>query len=693
MDLRAQIRRIRISRTVAVVAVALASILASACGGPREPGDLRGWSVLLLTLDTTRADHIGCYGSVRAETGTIDGLAASGVRFENAFTPSPLTLPSHASILTGTDPRYHGARDNALYLLDDENRTLAEILAEAGYRTGAVIAASVVSSRYGMAQGFERFDENLTEQETRFSDYSRRAGEVTDRTLDLVREFRREKFFVWAHYFDPHARYDPPEPYRSRFRDSLYDGEIAYMDAMIGRLLAGLARIGAAERTLVVVVADHGEGLLHPHRESAHGVFLYDETVRVPMILHAPGGLPEGAVLTSVVRTVDLVPTILDLLGIAPPPEVQGRSLVPLALGSEPAGTPSPPALAETLFPWNTYGWSPLRSVRTERFKYIDAPEPELYDLASDPTEQINLFGASATSDETMRALLEERTREVLHPRRTESRLITEPSVREALADLGYLEGGEPAEDEPPPTKDPKEFIEVTNWMIEARTLLLEGKKAEARARVERALDLDPGNPTVLYFRAELLLEDGKNGEAVDTLEKLIAIRPRFAEAHFLLGRARAAEAERLRAEGREREADEAVDQAIASLERAASQNPYHVEALAELGFLLIARGRDEAALVVYRSADALVPDNPDILRNIAYLENRLGEREALVVTLRRLHAVRPTPETAATLGSVLFEEGRAREALPLLEEALRGDPENRRYRDALEACRARLGR
>jgi len=379
-------------------------------------------NVLLITIDTLRADHLSCYGYTGIQTPTIDALAKEGVRFEWAFTPVPITLPSHASIMTGMYPASHGVVNNGEYRLDSSIKTLAQILRQHGLATSAFVGAFVLSRQFGLDRGFEWYNDTLrpTQEGTHeaFSLYNERKGEtVTEASIQWLKKENPDRFFLWVHYFDPHFPYDPPQAFKSAYSDHPYDGEIAYTDHCVGLLLKELADRRVLEDTLVVLVADHGESL-GEHWETTHGIFLYDATVRVPLILHYPGlhysgRLPQGSVFSQPVMTLDILPTVLDLLKISHPAGLQGKSL--LTDPAAPANSANPANTAhsdddsyplqaspsqasddgiflETRFPEFNFGWSRLEGVRTRRWKYIHAPRPELYDLSSDPHELHNVL-------------------------------------------------------------------------------------------------------------------------------------------------------------------------------------------------------------------------------------------------------------------------------------------------------------
>jgi len=387
----------------------LIGIAVGTLGCQTEPeGDVRP-DLLLITIDTLRADRLGCYGDERAQTPVLDGLAAAGVRFTAAAAPAPITLPSHASLLTGRYPAAHGTLNNGTFALPASETTLAELLTDAGYRSAAFLGAYPLAHPFGLGQGFALYDDRFEKQAQSAGGplvqrSERRAAQVTDAALGWLRsQTGDDPIFTWVHYFDPHADYDPPPPFDA-VADP-YRGEIAYADREIGRLLDGLADLGRRDRTLIVVASDHGEAF-GEHGVAYHGLFIYEQTIRVPLIFHWPDRLPGGEVVEEVVSLVDVLPTLCSLLGLVEPANVQGLDLVPVLEGSGELERDA--VLIENRLPNLEFGWSPLFGVRTGRFKYIAAPREELYDLAVDPGENDNLADREHAQLETSRELLEE---------------------------------------------------------------------------------------------------------------------------------------------------------------------------------------------------------------------------------------------------------------------------------------------
>ncbi len=428
-----------------------------------------GLNVLLVTLDTTRADRMGAYGDSSHATPTFDRLAREGVLFERAIAPAPLTLPSHATILTGVDPPIHGVRDNGGYILGEAKTTLAEVLRTAGWATAAFVGAFVVDSKWGLDQGFDeyvdRFDLTRTSDHgISIADISRPAGEVVDSTLSWISSHAGERFFAWVHLYDAHAPYEPPEPWRSEFAARPYLGEIAYADAQLGRLVTWLQERSLLERTVVVVIGDHGESL-GDHSEGTHGLFIYDATVHVPFVIRAPRDAPAGRRVSGIVRSQDVMPTVLALAGVESPPTVRGRSLLPVMTGL--ATDLDLDAYSESLYALNHFGWAAPRALRAGRYKVIDAPHPELYDLDSDPSEKTNLFDERRALGDR---LLEQLRRVEVGEVSPSTPAPVDAETRARLSALGYVSSSPASRPHPPGTlADPKDKIDVFNELLRAQ--------------------------------------------------------------------------------------------------------------------------------------------------------------------------------------------------------------------------------
>ncbi len=485
-------------------------------------------SILLVSLDTTRADHLGCYGNREASTPNLDRWAREGVVFENALTPVPVTLPAHASLLTGLLSHRHGVRDNAHYRLPEGPETLAGRLAQSGYDTAAVVAAAVLDRQFGLGRGFGLYDDAVSGERLEIAE--RKATAVTDRALSVARGLT-PPFFLFVHYFDPHADYEPPAPFSDRFRSSPYDGEIAYVDQQLGRLRRELAALGRLRDTIVVIVGDHGEGL-GEHGEDTHGVFLYQSTLHVPLIVVVPGLWPAGTRVSEPVSLVDITPTLLELTGQPPPADLDGRSLARL-VESGPAGARWLPLESE--YGFNSFGWAPLSGLTDGKQKWIGAPEPELYDLATDPGEKRNLAAERPEERDRLASLWRERVAEGRRSPLDASD--PESAARLArLAALGYVTtpaGASRDDDELP---DPKRAIGDLDSINQALGLLSAGRISEAEGILAEVTNRSPRNISALVLLGSSRLMGGRPAPAVEPLRRATEIAPGNAEAHFNLG-------------------------------------------------------------------------------------------------------------------------------------------------------------
>ena len=431
-------------------------------------------NILLVTIDTLRADHVGAYGFRAAKTPAIDALAARGVLFEHAFTSVPATLAAHATILTGRLPPHHGVRGNSFYKLPDTVPTLATALAGHGYRTGAVIGAAVLNHQFGLNRGFSSYDDQTDSARADVLIAERSAAAVVTNAISWLSEGSpRAPFFLWVHLFDPHDPYVPPEPFKTQFSESPYDGEIAYVDSQLGRLLDALAARGGLDRTLVVVTSDHGESL-GEHREATHGIFLYDATLHVPLIVAGPGVARGERRNEGPVGLVDLLPTVLGRAAVPVPANLDGRDLFDARSGTREF------IYAETFLTSDFYNWSELRAVRSSTTKFVQAPQPEIYDLTNDPRETINL--AAGRPQEVAR--LAQATAAI--GRATQERSATQVVVDEDLAgrlrSLGYVAGTGRTGDQTPTSgrPDPKTRVHLVVRLDEALALQRAGRLEEA---------------------------------------------------------------------------------------------------------------------------------------------------------------------------------------------------------------------
>lgn len=613
-------------------------------------------NVLLITLDTTRADRLGCYGYDRAKTPNLDALARGGVLFTQAASTSPLTQPAHSSIMTGTLPTYHGVRVNGNAALSQEHETIAEALVKKGYAAGAFIGAFVLDGRWGLNQGFEVYDDRFDLEKHKHLDLGsvqRPADEVIDAGLAWLERPRSGPFFAWIHLYDPHAPYEPPEPYLSEHRSAgmagLYDGEIAYADAQIGRLMAWLRARDLVKNTLVIAVGDHGEGL-GSHGEGTHGYFIYDYAMRVPFVLSAPRPELSGIRVEQQVSTVDVFPTILALLGIEAADKVQGRSLVPLMLGS-PSREISY-AYGESMTPHLQFGWSPLHALRTARYKLIKAPRPELYDLAVDPEEQTNVFDRQPAVARDLVQRLDQLIEKTGRGAPAPESANLDKDTAERLSALGYVGGpvGPPQAAASNAHADPKDKLAVFSAVQRAGELIVRDEYAVAAATLESALRDEPRMPQAMLMLGTAYAELGRTKDAKAQFDGVLRDDPQNVQgllgmANLLLGQGH-------------------TDDVIALCRRTLSLDERNAQAHTLLGEVYAAQNKPAAALPHF---DTAVQIQPKLARNRLNLAGSLIElrqyprAETLLKDIIEEH--RHFPLAHFHLGLLYEDQGRVPEA------------------------------
>jgi len=653
-----------------------------ATGGDAGDELRAGPNLLLVTLDTLRADHIGAYGYDAIETPNLDRLAREGVRFDQVATTVPTTLPAHSSILTGQLPMRHGVRNNGTFRLEDDAVTLAEVLRDSGYATAGFIAAFVLDARFGTAQGFDSYTDFGAQAaevvETPFLKIQRRANEVVDEAVAWLGG-QQEPFFAWVHLYDPHTPYDAPEPFGSRYADRPYDGEIAYTDAALGNLIAGLEAAGHADNTLVVVLADHGEGL-GDHGEEWHTYFVYDATVRVPLMFWAPGRLPAGLVVNGESSVIDVLSTSLALLGIDDPAAEQrdGIDLRRLMAAPDAAGRAS---YAESLVPMLNFGWSELRALRDSGWKYIEAPRAELYDLANDPGETRNLLEQEPGRAEAMRSQLRRAIGDDDPSAFASGALPVDPATLERLRALGYLSGGAMPDQRDVDPKDMVEIYEAFNDGIDAVTdLMMQERWSEAEDELLALDEVLPDHFLVQYQLGKATLEQGDAATAVQFLQRSLDLNPTYSLTFIELAKAY--------------EASGAADRAAEILAEAMRAYPDVFTFPLQLGDLQLRQGRPADAVAAYSAARRLLPEHAGLLSRLAGLYLQQGQPAAAEQILQQL--VRLTPEDArawGNLGMVLGGQERLEEAGEAFRRALTLAPNEVPLHFNLGLVMLRLGR
>jgi arylsulfatase A-like enzyme/Flp pilus assembly protein TadD len=637
-------------------------------------------NLLLVTLDTTRGDRLGCYGYAAARTPNLDALARSGIQFDDAVTAAPLTLPSHASILTGTYPIFHGVRDNDGYVLDDGVTTLAETLEARGFKTAAFVAAYPLSSQFNLDQGFDTYDDDFRadwtaeQQEARtplsFGFLERKSDQVNAAVGRWLEAHARDRFFLWVHYFDAHQPYDPPPPYDTEFAGSPYDGEIAFMDESFGKLLRMLDARGIRDRTIVLVVGDHGEGL-EQHGELTHASFLYDATMRVPFLLFVPGGgFRAGLRVKPQVRTIDVMPTVLDLLGISPPRDVQGESLLPLV--RDPRREWRSEALQESRFNELHYGWAPLRALRDGRYKYVEAPTPELYDLRADPGETRNLAPSDPSRAQAMRSRLG-RLADALSAADLGRSAASHPApeAREALQALGYVAGGSgaalrarfPSPQALAEMPNPASKGLILKAVNVAQEQLRKRRFEECVSFARAGLQMDPGNFRLRITLAQCQALLGLADRALEELRGAAALRPDDPEPYALEGRI-------LVWKGRYGEAREPLEKAVALA-------PRLLETRRVLASAYALAGRDQDAIREYEAALRMDASSWTTSLDLASAYARVGRLEDARRAYQRALDLNPYSATVLLrVGSFYAQLGDADFARSAFEGALRIAPD-----------------
>ena len=578
---------------------------ASAAREP-EPDKVSRPDVFLITIDTLRADHVHCYGYDRIRTPALDLLAEQGIRFNQAFTPSPITNSSHTSIMTGLLPSSHGVNDFGVPLATIYP-TLAELLTKGGYRTAAFIGAVILDSKNlapGLDRGFEFYDNfpELPTTTSRWGRLERRGMEVEQRAESWLNTHPAGAHFVWVHLYDPHDPYEPPPPYSEVYKDRLYDGEIAYADSALGHFLAYLKKLGWYEGAMIVVVGDHGEGL-GEHHEVTHGIFLYDSTTHVPLIVKLPNRREAGRTVEGQVRTTDIMPTILKLLGIAAPANLDGDSLEPFLNGIE--ATPRT-VFGETNYPLR-FGWAPLRSVRMEGFKFVEAPKPELYDLRADPGESLNHYEPWNGTVQSLRRALAELGAKSPTTGKASPAAVSASTIDELQA-LGYLGSADArsATDVPQPSllPDPKDKIEEQNLLHTAMMASEDGEPDKARVALEKVLQLDESSAIALRQLGRLEMASGNYAKAAGYLRRARDVHPNDATDALEYGQA-------LELSG---DLPGARDALLASLKL----NPDQFEARLALGRVYLGLDDSNAAEDQFEAAVLLQPGSSDAQINLA---------------------------------------------------------------------------
>ena len=635
-----------------------------------------GFNVLLVSVDTLRADHVGCYGHRIVKTPNIDRLAAEGTRFAKCISSAPLTLPSHTSMLTGSYPFVHGARDNGIFFVNESNVLLAELFKERGYATHAEVAAIMLGKQYGMDQGFDTYGDvpphkpgrkvhdvgGLDEHEgpdiklaALKIETDRKADEITDRGIVLLTERAADgrPFFMFLHYFDPHWPHEAPEPYASQYSDGYY-AEIAFFDHQFGRLLDTIDDLGLAGKTLVILTSDHGEGR-GEHGEYTHSTFLYDSTLHVPLIMRCPGRIPAGRVVETQVRLIDIATTIVDFTGLDRTDQMQGTSLLPLVADQDIDVRLA--CYAETLVPQTSLNYSPLRGLRTDEWKYVLAPRSELYDLVNDSGEVFNIAAIETARARDMRQELWDIIADSPAPPggRGAFRQPDAEQVRK-LAALGYVSGvsmdefalqsDSELDHFEPVGVNPRDRIEVIEAWSSGLGMYRAGMYEQAVSRYERFMELEPDNPFGPSYMARALTQLDRFDEAIEMFQRSLQLR-----------------------------ADNYIDQRM-------------------LGTVLMLKNRESEGVAAFRAALKYNPQDAQSLLNLGMIHAYNNEPQEALALFAEGISLAPDAETLRLQRAmVLLELDRTAEATVDLLKAIELEPENARPHKFLAVARLRLGR
>jgi arylsulfatase A-like enzyme/thioredoxin-like negative regulator of GroEL len=630
--------------------VALCSLAVAVPGWSKSP------NIVLITIDTVRADHVGCYGDRQAHTPNLDALDRDGVHFRTTVASVPLTLPSHCSIMTGTYPPLHGVRDNLGYKLGTSTPTLAEILKRSGYATAAFVGAAVLDADRGLNQGFDTYSSPFERKMGRdnpinfnLQDLQRPAEAVIADALGWMSTqsaHASKPFFVWIHLYDPHTPYDPPARFRALLKNP-YDGEIAYADDAIGKFFAYLKEHGLYDPALIITTSDHGESF-GEHGEYNHGFFIYDTTLLVPLIIKPPSGSGISPhAIDAPVRSIDIAPTVLQFLDIPTPSIMQGSGLLPLMLGKTAPATGV--AYGESYYP-NEFGWSELRSIRSGHVKYIDAPKPELYDLASDPGEIHNLYQARRTSALKLKSQLSSLIARITSKKPIE-RTPVAPTELEKLSSLGYVGTASPSSSlgQGKRLPDPKDELGTFKMLFSATQLATQGKCDRAVPLLTRLTKEQPALFMGQMTLAKCELAAGKVEAADSTLTTALRLRPddqqalfykgigQFQMGHFKDSLATLLSVEKVLQDepyvhfyiGSIYEQEHKADQALAEFQKCAEIDPNFEVAVFKTGFYLAKSGRFQEAAVQMKKVVAMDPENASAHFNLALAYAKSGDDAA----------------------------------------------------------------
>lgn len=610
---------------------------------PVAPEEIR--HVLLISIDTCRADYLSCYGYPRKITPNIDAVAKEGILFSHALTPVPLTLPAHSSMLTGTNPPYHGVHDNIGYKLSESNRTIAEILWRNGYTTGAIISSFVLDAQFGTNQGFDYYNDDFVEPIESFYHNERRGGEASRFACDWLEKHQNEPSFLFLHYYDPHDKYEPPEPFAALFKDNLYAGEIAYVDYCIGDVIKKLKDLNLYDSTLLIITGDHGE-MLEEHGEKTHGYFIYHSALHVPLIVKVPAG-PKGKKIDALSGLVDIVPTICGLLKISPPPTVHGIDLSPLIYKKGKIENKQRYIYSESLLP-TQYDCTPLLSVVNGYWKYIQAPRQELYDLNKDRQENNNLVDKDPKRAQLLQEHLKLILQEQLRTDQSDTKIVLDEKTRKSLESLGYIGAGALSEDFDFDSEkdDPKDSFLLYKQIMVVRSFLRRKQYTNAEAVCKEILEQRPDYAFTYFFQGDIAIARNNAAKAIENYSKFLSLidNPRYHN----------------------------PDGNLSEFFVIPVRNAYH-----NMGAAFAKQEKLEKSIFYFKKALEIDPTASQTYNSLATAFFNLGNLDEATKHYTKALDLDPDfPEAHFNLGNVLFEQGKIDEAVTHYEKALKLKPD-----------------
>lgn len=635
--------------------------------GSTPPVKAPKFNILFISIDTLRADRLGCYGYSDVQTPNIDQLAKEGALFSQCYTPVPITLPAHTSMMTGQYPLSHGVRNNGTFLAPPELETLAEILKARGYQTSAFIGAFVLDRRFGLDQGFDLYNDYLKKDKTQplLLYNERKAEDVVSEAQNWLTTHGSEPFFLFLHCFDPHAPYEPPEPFAAAYKGNPYDGEISYVDQMLGKLFTTLKNLDIWDKTLVILTSDHGEGL-GEHGEKTHAIFIYDATMHVPLIFRYPAILPQNVEIDRQVSIIDIFPTILELVGAKERQFCQGESLMGLLQGKDQFSRTQ--FFCETYYPLYNHGWSPLEGLRTSEWVYIRAPRSELYNIREDRRQMTNLYAERQEVAKGLETEMKKLKKGLLASGQIQSKkMAMDQDTAQRLRSLGYVAtvSSEPEEHAHPDLyPDPKDMISTLDFLNMATYYYSEGNIEKAIEQFRIVLKINPNDVFAHFVLGYIYDQQGETELAIREFSETLRLDPRYISAYNDLGTVY----NRIGKYGK----------ALEQFQKAIDLNPGYVEAVENMGVVYFGMKEYDQAMHYFQKALAMNPKSHKAYNNIGSVYLALGDYQKAKEYTEKAHEMDPSYIDAINnLGSVLISLGNFDPAIEKFKSLLELNPQH----------------